>query len=399
MSTPAGEERRLSRATPAIDRPVTSLAVAFLCAVAAVHLFVVPVTLGAAVDGRGLDEGEVGDALGAAGFFYVLVVLTSPLWIARWSWRRVCGVALAVAVLAPLALAATSSYPTYVAPQIALSASLGLLFPPIMAALASASEPDKKFGLALLLQSVLGAAMIYVLKAWVAPAGGYEGVYGVLASYTVLGLLVLPWIPRGVEARSVSDRETPPRPHLVWLGLAALAVYLMTVNGFSSYSERFGEHAGMRGALIAGALAFGVLLSAAGSAVVAVVGDRFGRVRPLIVSLAAALLAYGLLLGPQTEATFLLAICLVNVTFGITTAYAYGTVAAVDTSGRYTGLMAAAAGVGTAIAVTLLGRIIVGHGYGAFIGALAVISVVAAGLMVFVAAQAPARAVEGSERS
>jgi hypothetical protein len=88
--------------------------------------------------------------------------------------------------------------------------------------------------------------MIYLLKARVAPAWGYEGVYGVLAVYTVLGFLALPWIPGAAEARPVASRSIPVEPYLVWLGLAALAVYLMTVNGFSSYSERFGENAGMR---------------------------------------------------------------------------------------------------------------------------------------------------------
>ncbi len=381
----------MSSTAPAIDRPAATAAVAFLCAVAAVHLFVVPVTIGAAVDSLGFSEKEVGDALGIAGICYVLVVMTSPLWITRWSWRWVCGVALALGVLAALGLTVTSSYSNYVGLQIVLSVSLGLLFPPIMSALGSSSEPDRKFGVALLVQSVMGAAAIYVLKALVAPAWGIGGVYGVLAGFTALGFFALFWIPERADVSRPDDREAPSRKHLIWIGLAALAVYMMSVNGFSSYSERFGEHFGLSGGLIAGALSLGVLLSAAGSAFVAVVGDHWGRVRPLLISLVVVLVGYSILLGRQTEDLFMLAVCIINVSFGMTTAYAFATVSAVDTSGRYTGLMTAASGVGTAVAVTLMGRIITDHGYAGFTWTLVVISTVAAGLMIFVARKAPAR--------
>ena len=53
--------------------------------------------------------------------------------------------------------------------------------------------------------------------------------------------------------------------------------------------------------------------------------------------------------------------------------------------------MTAASGVGTAVAVTLMGRIITDHGYAGFTWTLVVISTVAAGLMIFVARKAPAR--------
>ena len=229
-------------------------------------------------------------------------------------------------------------------------------------------------------------------RARVAPAWGIEGVYGVLAGLTALGFFALFWIPERAEASRPTDEEaSPQKTHLIWIGLAALAIYMMSVNGFSSYSERFGEHFGLSGGLIAGAHSLGVLLSAAGSAFVAVVGDHWGRVRPLLISLGVVLVGYSILLGRQTEDLFVLAVCIINVSFGMTTAYAFATVSAVDSSGRYTGLMTAASGVGTAIAVMLLGRIITGHGYAAFTWALIIISTTAAALMVFVAQRAPAR--------
>jgi MFS family permease len=207
-------------------------------------------------------------------------------------------------------------------------------------------------------QSLFGAAAIYLLKANVLPTLGYEGVYGALTVYTLLGLV-------------------------------ALGIYYMTVNGFTGFAERLGEHFGVRSGLIASALAVGVLLSTMGSAFVAVAGDRWGRVRPILVAAVMALTGYGMLLGAPGEGPYFAAILLINLSFGVIIAYAYAIIAAADPSGRFIGIATAAAGIGIAITMTLMGRIIATYGYPTFNATLIGITVIALSLMVGVAARVP----------
>ena len=374
-------------ARPEIDRPVVTAAVAFLSAIAAVHLFVVPVTVGVAVEGRGFAVDEVGDALGIAGVSYVVIVLVSPWWIARWSWKWVCGAALLINALGTFGLTQTTSYAAYEIGQILLSISLGMLFPPIMTALGSSTEPDKKYGISMVAQSLLGAAAIYVLKAYVMPAWGYEGVYGALTGYTLLGLVAIRWMPNTAKFDAPSEGGLVRTQYLSWLALVALGIYYMTVNGFTGFAERLGEHFGVRSSLIASALAVGVLLSTIGSAFVAVAGDRWGRVRPILAAAIMAVTGYGLLLGDPGDGAYFSAVLLINLSFGVIIAYAYAIIAAADPSGRFIGMATAAAGIGIAITMTLMGRIIATRGYPTFSATLIVITVIAVALMTSVAAR------------
>ena len=66
---------------------------------------------------------------------------------------------------------------------------------------------------------------------------------------------------------------------------------------------------------------------------------------------------------------------------------AHATIAAADSSGRFIGMATAAAGIGIAITMTLMGRIIASYGYPAFTAALIAITMIAMTMMVGVAAR------------
>ncbi len=350
-----------SPAVPAVDpadidrRPVFGSA-AFLYAIAVMPGAVAPGFVAAAAHGLHLSESQLGllFSLFFAGFG--IVGASAYLWIRKVDWRRISFVGVTLMALSFLAMAWTTSVPAVLGLMFLNGVGAGLFGSPSITVLGDMSRPERGFS-AMIMFSVVGAAILLALYPLVETEAGFPGVSFLSAGTTLICLALLPWIPRNntVSAASAhgpastpvsSDREA----HLVSQPLYSLIVMVLFNLGFIgmwTFFERVAFHAQLSALATSRALAIGTLFGTLGAPLTAYARRRMPMhycyaivAAGIVVTL--AILEYSSL----SELRYLLLTCSfqfwINAGFCIIMALT----AEVDKVGRYVALIPAAQSLG-----------------------------------------------------
>jgi len=253
--------------------------------------------------------------------------------------------------------------------------------------LARSRRPENAYGWAFVLCVAVSAAAI-AASPWLNGLGPSGVLLPIVAACALAGPSGL-WMP-GPEQ---------PAPHAaagkagldlksLWL-LAGMALWFAAPGMFWAFAVRVSSGHGVADADIVRAVALSIGLGLGGSFIPIVLGDRAGRVGPILAATAAlALSAVAVALVTQVI-PLMLALAAFNGAWNLASVYQLSSLAAQDRSGRYTGLGAFAQLAGQAIGPPIGGIVIDRWGAGTVpwgVGAFAV-----AGAAVFLAVAAAFR--------
>jgi MFS family permease len=346
-------------ARPYRDDWLTTTVISLLYPLGPAAAILMPLIVGALIDGYGYSPEQAGNIAAAEGLGIVVASFAATLWIRRVRWVR----AIAVATLAYAGInVASSGVPDYgplLALRFAAGAAGGCVFAVAVAALGDHRQPDRAFGLA---QAVQGAVMLalFGLAPAVVAAAGTGGLYNLLAVYALVSLLVLGWFPdAGRLATAGQDATAAEVPvGLIWTGLAASVVYFINVFGLWAFVERMGQAAGLQPVAIALALGMSQVVAIAGGLAATWAGDRYGRAGPLLVVAVGQSAAAWALLGQFGLPAFYAITGLFQALFIIGVSYQMGVIAKLDRAGRYLVMMTGAQGLGAALGPALAGALV-----------------------------------------
>lgn len=262
-------------------------------------------------------------AIGVATFF-----------ISRVNWRVLALLGAVLIVAGSIATAMSHGYVGIVAARVCAGVGEGLAIAVSFAALGSAANPDRAFGIYLIVGLVVSAtalALFPVLEAAFGAPTTFVGIAGI----ALLSTLLIPWLPvcnpKVTPASLLAATWSRP---LAFSALAGVFLYFIAQGAMWSYFERIGNASGVDPLRIGQAMAISSFAGGAGSLAAVLLSTRCARVWPLIVSSIISLMSFYLLSGHVVASTLIVAGILFNFAWNLSQPLLSGLCAEADSHGR-----------------------------------------------------------------
>jgi len=360
------------------------------------YVNIMPAIVDGLIEGLGFSSQEAG-YVGSANMYGAAVgALVIVFLIPRLAWRPA-----AYALL--LALVGIDLLSMFVAtPEILIGARFvhglvgGALVGIGFAVIARTSQPDRTFGVLLVVQFGLGGLGNLYLPRLV-PVFGTDVLFQALILFSAVTMALIPFLgeyPNRVRNDAV-DGETEALDK--WpLALVLLAIFLFQAAnmGLFAFIIGLGRQAALELDFITWTLALSGWIGIVGAVLVVLMNTRFGRARPLGVAMILTILGFFALHFSHNELLFLLANCGMGITWAFVIPYLLGLAADFDKTGQMATLGGFASKMGLAsgpvVAGLLLGE---AEAYGRMINVSAVILLVCLAVVYLPALQRDRKAV------
>jgi predicted MFS family arabinose efflux permease len=338
----------------AIDRPASVWALLIGTAITETILLVLPSFVGALADDLKLSAQRVG-LLGSADLIGVaLSTASGPFWVRRVSWRRAVLAALLTSLVCNIVCFGIRGFAPLMGVRIIAGLAAGVGYAVGLAGITDTIKPAQNAGLLLGVEVVLSAIGVYVLDA-VPQAWRLDAVYAYvlvwLVPYLPVAFYRFPEDPGERNQVAALDwRRIALRGSLVMVGAG---LYFVMIGGVWGYLEGIAREAGMTLRETGQALSVGLVVSLLGALMASVLGLRWGRTVPLLLSGIAQTIALYLLTRLHQFRDVVLAFYVINAVFQIMWSYIvpYFIVmfAEVEPSGRFVTLFGMAMHLALAI--------------------------------------------------
>ena len=167
-------------------------ATSVLSASGATIFMLLPILLGSASEHLSLNEEQAG--LLASSYFsgFLLVCLSAVFWMQRVNWRYVGVIGSLILAAGLIASAMVESYQALLGLMAVSGVGAGILYGLAIGILSDTQNPDRNFGIKLLTEVVLAAALLFILPVYVSDAWGFKGIMLCVAAVVLLaGLAAL----------------------------------------------------------------------------------------------------------------------------------------------------------------------------------------------------------------
>ena len=317
-----------------------------------------PIAIGALIDYRGFLPGNVGlvgtlELLGMA----ISATLASTF-LDKINVKKIAPLAVFMLALSQFISAFMLHETLLLSTRFIVGISAGLLTAILARVLATAMSPERLTALAILSVSAFGI-IVYLFFPILTARGGVAYVYLALSGLSLLGLLGLRGLP---DLKSAEKSESKALNNdFILLILFSLSFGIVSAAMWT-FSERIGLASGLTKGEIGYVLAIGTFFGITGAAIAAIIGDRFGSFKPILLATACLLLA-GILI-PQTTmpSAFALIFILFRFAQNFNDPFIIGVVARRDGEGRLLSLNAGAGLFGSALGPSVASYVIGNEG-------------------------------------
>jgi predicted MFS family arabinose efflux permease len=247
------------------------------------------------------------------------------------------------------------------------------------AAMAQTRNPERSFGLFLALQTMVAVVCVYTMPVLIS-AYGFHAAYGLLMGFSALAMLMV-YAKLPISGSTEAQALLPGNASADWLRcagiLASILCFFVGVGVIWTFLALLGQGVGLSPGQIALILSISKVVAFAASFLPGLIGNRFGRIVPILVSVAiltGATQVYGIshgLIG------FVIATALFSLGWFVIYPFQLGALGQVDQDGRPMLAAAALTGAGLGIGPALT---VLGPGGAAGIYLIATLAFLAAGL-------------------
>ena len=348
---------------------VNSISVRFaavLISVCTMMYFInMPLMLGLAVKDLGLVQSQVW-LLG--GFFLggvALAAALSILFIRIAHWQRLIIISGLMSLLAFLLPVFVSGFTFLLICQGLAGLFAGLGYAVAIACLGDTANPTRNYALALTVQTAAVAIVSYLLPQLVARGTTFNEALIAVTACSFIAILLATMMPRNGKRASLKSAMNSQKPGAVYFTLFVLLLVFVggsTVrDSIEPIASRF-DFAATEGG---GVMMMLVLASGLGSLIAAFIGGRSGYAKPMALALgvAATVLVLGVFQLWPEQLSLIFAFCLVGGAWNFAAAYGMGLTAKLDSSGKYTPLIATMQIVGNVTGIAAVGSLVVGGSY------------------------------------
>lgn len=325
--------------------------------------FVLPIWAGLFEEQFGYSSTQIGWLLSADMSANTIAILLTRFWIHRVDLRRAIIFALILFCGGNLLSISADSFKALLALRYIVGIGMGSLVAMAVVGIGATAKPDRNFGFALTAQVLIGGVLLFATP-WLLRVGGIKSYF---VTFSLLILFVLPLLggmPKSLVKRSQGAVTTSSEFHpALLLAFASIALFFTAMSSFWAFVERIADQGGLSRDYVSFALSASILISASGALLAAWMSDRFGRIRPILVSIFISAGSIVLLLLDPTQVVFFVSINLFNWTYNFVIPFQSGWVADLDKTGRNITLLPAVQGAGISIGPIVAGSLISGTDY------------------------------------
>lgn len=352
-----------------VDRFPAVFGVTALGVIGSIVFLLLPMLIGAFTENLSLSATQVG-LLGSAdmtGMFIAAVVATA--WIRRYNWRVVAALACGLLIICHLLSGFVQVFVPLFLIRVFAGFAGGSLMSIALTSLGDTRHPDRFFALFIAGQLTLGGLGLWLFPGLLARFG-LSGVFSALAVVVLGAMLLIPFISqqgRKIERAAPSATTSGATGRILLPGVMALFacfIFNLGIMSIWAYLERMGNAAGLQAGFIGSTLAVSLFGALFGALLAAMIENRFGRVMPLIVTVAVQGVALLLLSGELSRNAFLVGVMLFAFGWNFPVAYQLAITVSIDVRGRLVVLFLSAVKLGYAVAPVIAAQLIMmGRGY------------------------------------
>ncbi len=293
-----------------------------------------------------------------------LTIGVASLLIARVNWRHLALAGLALMVIGNWATAESHEYNAIVWARIAAGLGEGLVIAVSFAALGRAANPDRAFGIYLIIGLGVSAAVLAGLPLLEARIGSPD-TFRSMAGLTLLSISLLVWVPgRGSTSTTPGAPDARISKHLAVAGLIGVFLYFIAQGAVWSYFERIGTASGVAPMVIGEAMGISSFAGVGGALVAVGLVARFGRSFPLIASGLLSLVSFWLLRGHVSGSELIVAGIAFNFAWNLAQPLLSGLCSEADRQCRVVVAMGCIQTVGFGLGPALTGSLLRGDEFG-----------------------------------
>ncbi|MCU0988157.1 MAG: MFS transporter [Xanthomonadales bacterium] len=329
------------------------LFLAFLATAGLFYVNIMPAIVNGLIEALHFSNQQAGSVASANIYGAAFGALLIVPFVRRMNWQPVALGFLLALVAIDLASLAVAHPTTLVVVRFLHGFVGGMLVGTGFSVMARTEQPDRSFGMLLVVQYGLGGLGVMLIPGLV-PAFGTAILFLSLVAFTLVTLVMLAFLP---EYR-VDEQESRARA----AAHAGVRLFLFQAAnmGLYAYIIGLGEHYGLRLPFITGTLGVAAWLGLAGAGLVVVLSDRLGYLKSLAAGIALTAIGTAALYYSDVPWIWVAANCLVGITWAYTIAYLLGLMSRYDTTGQMAALGGFASKMGLAsgpaVAALLLGE-------------------------------------------
>ncbi|MBQ0712894.1 MAG: hypothetical protein KBT53_08035 [Porticoccus sp.] len=339
---------------------------AILISVCTMMYFInMPLMLGLAVNDLSLVESQVW-LLG--GFFLggvALAAALSILFVRIAHWQRLIFISGFMSLLAFLLPVFISGFTFLLICQGLAGLFAGLGYAVAIACLGDTANPTRSYALALTCQTAAVAVVGYLLPQLVARGTTFNEALMAVAGFSFVAILLGTMMPRNGKGASLKSAMNTQKPGAVYLALFVLLLVFIGGSTVRNAIEPIASRLDFTSTEGGGVMIILALASGLGSLIAAFMGVRSGYAKPMAIALglAATILVLGVFQLWPEQLNLIFAFCLVGGAWNFAAAYGMGLTAKLDSSGKYTPLIATIQIIGHVAGIAIVGSLVVGGSY------------------------------------
>jgi len=325
----------------------------------------IPLLVGAVMDGLGLGPGPAGRLQTAELMIFAATALLAPGRVVAQPARRLAVTALALAAFAHGLAALAESFPVLLGARLLAGFSQGVLVAIANAVMARTADPDRTYALCFAVM-YSGVCVLYAVMPLLTAPFQHLGAYGLLAALCLVIAPLLRALPTG--APGAQEREGVARSRLgarELLYLAGAVAFGVSDGLVWPFAERMGQSIGLAPQSIGRGLGVALLAALPACYVIPGLRLRFGRLGLLLLAVAVNGVA-GLVLTTAGGAVVYFGAAWLKtsaILFGIP--YLIGTAARLDRTGRLATMTAGLFPLGVSLGPGAAGLVIERQGFAA----------------------------------
>jgi predicted MFS family arabinose efflux permease len=298
--------------------------------------------LSAFVDGLGVERDVAGYIVSANKYGAAFGALLATFFVKKLEWRFVLRILFICLIIVDLISTQIKNPETLILLRFLHGTIGGLSVGFGLSIIARTYNPDKIFGMLLVVQYSFGSIGIYAVPRMVETFGN-GAVFGALIIFTIMAISILPFVPNVTK----SDNEVSSSNifnisigKFLFLALVSLFLFQAANMGVADYAFELGKDIGLENNKISNILTIANIISISGGALVYLIGTKYGRTLPLIIGISTSAIFTFLLHYSDNVSIYFIANTFTGIAWGFTIPYILGLCATFDIHGQ----MAALAG-------------------------------------------------------
>lgn len=361
------------------DSMVARVMLSFLATAGLFYVNIMP----ALIDGLKVGLGFTNEQAGQVGAFNMYGGACGALLvgfiITRLRWRAVSNTLLIGLITADVLSMSVSTPVLLMSLRFAHGVMGGMLVGVGFSVFARAPQPDRTFGVLLVVQTIAGGFGVLLLPPLV-PAFGSAILYGALIGFSLLTLLIVAFLPEFPPRAAVNLNTENGKAHPALVS-SLLGVFLFQAANMALYSYiiGLGKHAGLSADFISSTLAIANWVGALGAVLVVVMSTRYGIFWPILGAIVVDAIASAAFVDSSIESVWIGANLVSGMAWNFGIAYLLGMCSRFDGGGRSAVWAGFASKVGLASG-PMLGSFLVGDANYAQLVGMAVLCLGAATL-------------------